>query len=269
MYLKTCSYYMKKTFVFFLIIGLSSCKSKIDFCKNEIIILEQKLERIYSDFQIRVLLRPDMYQDKYQQAIKLRDSIDLFIDRVTNNSSNNAIIDIYYCNYYFNNLLTNEDEFQKELISQRLSKWKNNEINSYAANCFKLDLMNIEYELVEYLFNTVEKEYYKFNKLDILVIDSSWIKKVGGTYTAHVYVAAIDTYSCLNIVLGEYYYDNYNLEIKENMDNCELLIKDGFGIVRKKLIKAGEDSITGIIRIYKPDGTICKYPFKRKFEIKE
>jgi len=119
------------------------------------------------------------------------------------------------------------------------------------------DIRSTESDIVSYLFNQIEAESFKFNKLRAEVFaPSSYILK-GDTYEAQVFLAAIDTTQNPKIVI-----DRKGPLNKNNF-------KDGRGIYTAKADKVGPVTWGGVITYTSPSGIEKPYEFESTYIVAE
>lgn len=119
------------------------------------------------------------------------------------------------------------------------------------------DIRTTESDVVNYLFNQIEAESFKFNKLRAEVYaPSNYILK-GDTYEAQVFLAAIDTTQNPKIVIDR------EGELKK-FDK-----KSGRAIYSAKADKVGPVSWGGIITYKSPSGIETPYEFKADYIVAE
>lgn len=117
------------------------------------------------------------------------------------------------------------------------------------------DIRSTESDVVSYLFNQIEAESFKFNKLRAEVFaPSSYILK-GDKYEAQVFLAAIDTTQNPKIVIDR----------RGPISDFE----DGRGIYEAKADKVGEMKWGGIITYRSPSGIEKDYPFESTYIVAE
>ena len=118
------------------------------------------------------------------------------------------------------------------------------------------DIRNTESDVVNYLFNQIEAESFKFNKLRAEVYaPSNYILK-GDTYEAQVFLAAVDTTQDPKIVI-----DRFG-ELKTFDDN-------GRGLYSAKADKVGPVKWGGVITYKSPSGIEKPYEFEAEYIVAE
>ncbi|MBI9057831.1 MAG: gliding motility protein GldM [Labilibaculum sp.] len=119
------------------------------------------------------------------------------------------------------------------------------------------DVRSTESDVVSYLFNQIEAESFKFNKLRAEVFaPSSYILK-GDTYEAQVFLAAIDTTQNPKIVIDR----------KGPMSKNDF--KDGRGLYSAKADKVGPVKWGGVITYKSPSGIETPYEFESTYIVAE
>ncbi|MFA9371047.1 MAG: gliding motility protein GldM [Labilibaculum antarcticum] len=117
------------------------------------------------------------------------------------------------------------------------------------------DVRSTESDIVSYLFNQIEAESFKFNKLRAEVFSPSNYILKGDTYKAQVFLAAIDTTQNPKIVVDR------TGPIKK--------FEEGRGIYTAKADKVGEMTWGGIITYTSPSGIDKKYEFTSTYIVAE
>ena len=117
------------------------------------------------------------------------------------------------------------------------------------------DIRSTESDIISYLFNQIEAESFKFNKLRAEVFaPSSYILK-GDTYKAQVFLAAIDTTQNPKIVIDR----------KGPISK----FKDGRGVYTAPTDKIGEVTWGGMITYTSPSGIDKTYDFESTYMVAE
>ncbi|WP_372752330.1 gliding motility protein GldM [Labilibaculum sp.] len=117
------------------------------------------------------------------------------------------------------------------------------------------DIRNTESDIVSYLFNQIEAESFKFNKLRAEVFSKSNYILKGDTYEAQVFLAAIDT--------------TQNPKIVVDRTGPIKTFKDGRGIYTAKTDKVGEVKWGGVITYTSPSGIEKPYEFESSYIVAE
>jgi len=118
-------------------------------------------------------------------------------------------------------------------------------------------ILDLEYETLTYLFKSISKNDFKFNKLEpVLILDKPRTRK-GELFTARIGLAAIDS-------------TRYgNVEIKNKNETHLIEIVDGFGIYRRETKFNKTYKIEGNYIHYTSQGTELTYPFEFEYYIDE
>nr|WP_320117638.1 gliding motility protein GldM [uncultured Marinifilum sp.] len=118
------------------------------------------------------------------------------------------------------------------------------------------DIRNTESDIVNYLFNQIEAESFKFNKLRAEVYaPSSYILK-GDTYEAQVFLAAVDTTQNPKIVVDR----------RGELTNFD---KDGRALFTAKADKVGPVKWGGILTYKSPSGIEKELEFSADYIVAE
>ncbi len=116
------------------------------------------------------------------------------------------------------------------------------------------DVRNSEADIINYLYNQIEAQSFKFNKLEAIVIPKSDYVLKGSTYEAEVVLAAFDTTQKPRIIVG----------------GSELPINNkARGLFKRQGTTIGYQTWKGEVEFKAPDGTIKTYPFDSKFQVAE
>lgn len=116
------------------------------------------------------------------------------------------------------------------------------------------DIRNAESDVINYLFNQIEAESFKFNKLTAEVFAKSSYVLKGDNYEAEIFLAAIDTTQNpkINVAGG--------VRIDENSKR---------GIYTRKASEVGVKKWGGIITYKSPSGIETDYPFEAEYIVAE
>ena len=117
------------------------------------------------------------------------------------------------------------------------------------------DIRSTESDIISYLFNQIEAESFKFNKLRAEVFSPSNYILKGDTYKAQVFLAAIDT--------------TQNPKIVVDRRGAISTFKDGRGIYSAKADKVGPVTWGGVITYTSPSGIEKKYDFESTYIVAE
>lgn len=117
------------------------------------------------------------------------------------------------------------------------------------------DVRNTESDVINYLYNQIEAESYKFNKLNAEVIAKSSYILRGDEYEAEIFLAAQDT--TLDPVI---YLDNGRKITK---------FREGKGIYKIKPGDVGRKTWGGVIRYKTPSGQEKTYKFSNEYVVAE
>ena len=168
-----------------------------------------------------------------------------------------------------------DSEYIKEIIiPNRFKKWAGNVDNSsYWENkdILKLDLLNLENELTSYLYNSIEADYYKFNKLKAIVVDSSENIKVGETYHANIFLAAEDTTVYPTIMVTDLSQPDSILLLNKPDNERLFLIEaiDGKGIYKMEANVPGKHGFKGVVLTRNSNGEIERFMFSKEFIVRK
>ena len=264
---------------FLIAIGLivfSSCgKNKNDYFIQESKIVNEKVMYNLEMIEKNYMLNPGMAKPYFDRAEYLKTSFDsllYFIDKENETKMENGIIDLY--SFIKSDSYFKSKFIQEIIISNRFNKWidiDKNSIFSDNEEILKLDLLNLENELTNYLYNRIEADYYKFNKLQAMVVDSCDNIKVGETYHANIFLAAEDTTFYPYIMVADYTQPD-SILLLNKPDNERLFLleaMDGKGIYKKKVSKPGKHGFKGVILIRNSSREIERFMFSKEFTVKQ
>ena len=116
------------------------------------------------------------------------------------------------------------------------------------------DIRNVESDVVNYLFNQIEAESFKFNELKAEVFAKSNYVLKGDTYEAEIFLAAIDTTQNPKIAVEG------GVKFDKNSKR---------GIYRRKTNELGIQKWGGIITYKSPSGIETDYPFEAEYTVSE
>ena len=123
------------------------------------------------------------------------------------------------------------------------------------------DIKNVEFEVVNKLFQSVSKKDYKFDKIEAKIIPNSNYVMLGEKYQADVFVAAFSTTQNPEILIGKY--DSTTNELVEVFDT--VIVDKGLGDYTVNTTREGIFEYEGLIKIKAPSGEIQRYPFKSEY----
>lgn len=116
----------------------------------------------------------------------------------------------------------------------------------------QVDVRNAETEVLNHLYSQIDAASFKFNKLEAVVIPDANYVTLGSSYSAKVFISAIDTTQKPRILVG-------NQEIPVDAS--------GKGIYTVKPTTTGAKPWGGVIMMKSPTGEELKYPFQSSFSV--
>ncbi len=261
----------------FIIIGLIffySCgRQENNYFLNESKVVNKKINYNLEKIQEKYMLNPGMVKPYFEIANYLKtnfDSILNFVDQGDKTKFQNRLDELY-------NTIKSAPYFDSQYIKEivipnRFKKWIDKaEISNYFENkgILKLDLLNLENELTNHLYNSIQADYYKFNKLEAMVVDSSDNVKVGDIYKAYIILAAEDTTIYPSIIVADYLQPDSVLNPirPDNKKTFYINVIDGKGIYQKKIHKLGKQGFKGVIQIPNSNGELERYIFHKEFTV--
>ena len=130
------------------------------------------------------------------------------------------------------------------------------------------DVKNAEGDAVNELFNSVNANDFKFDKLTAKVVAPTSYVFTGDHYTADVFVAAFNSTQNPSIWLCEH--DSvkpYAVKPGTPIDSTSVKVEAGMGKYDVVAGGVGLQKWAGLIRVKKPDGTFDTYPFKQEYMV--
>lgn len=267
-----------KKYILLLTVGLIvlySCGNKEkEYFQNEAKVVNEKIMYNLSKIEKKFMLNPTLTQPYFEFASYLNaafDTILLYIDNNNFNEVHNRYIDLYSnlgANSFF------DVNYIEEIVNPcYFNKWLGNEKKyDFADNkeILKLDVLNLENELINHLYNSIGADYFKFNRIRAMVVDSSNNIKVGETYHANIYLAAIDTTQYPLIMVADFSQPDSILLLNQpdNERLFEVDIINDKGVYKKKVTKPGKHGYKGVIRYRTPNGKSIRLMFYQEFEVR-
>lgn len=268
---------MKKHILILIgLITLYSCsREETDYFQNESKVVNAKIIYNLQKIEEKYALNPVMAKPYFIIADYLKsnfDSILVFVNQGNRAKFQNRLEE-------FHTIIKSDSYFDSEYIKEiiipnRFKKWIDNaESSSYWENkdILKLDLINLENELISYLYNSIEADYYKFNKLQAMVVDSSNNVQIGETYHANIFLAAFDTTRYPAIMVADYSQPD-NILLLDRPDNKRIFyieVIDGKGDYKVKVNKAGKHGFKGVIQFPNSQGELEKFMFYKEFTVRK
>ncbi|MGE4289157.1 MAG: hypothetical protein AB7E36_10730 [Salinivirgaceae bacterium] len=266
---------MKQNYFIFILILLFSCnQSPNDYLEKESAISKEKTEYFLFEIEKKYALNPDKIEPFIEISRELNRQFDLINKSIYNK-------DFLAAHKYLDNIVTYTKETElfktnyilKFILPKRTEQWVNvnkNNLNKVLKNdTFGLDMIKLKSELIQFIYSSIERDYYKFNKIFPVIVDSSNIIKVNETYVANIFLAGIDTTQNPQMMvanLGE----SDDVLLWDKADNerlFNLVVENGVGIYKMTARKPGTKELKGVVLIKNPDGKIEKYMFSKKFKV--
>lgn len=258
------------------LIILCSCGHKNDdYFTLESKIINEKINYNLRGIEKNYMLNPQMAAPFFEIASFLKisfDSILILAEQADLKGVNKGLTDLHSIvksDSYFDS-----DFIQDIVIPNRFNHLlDNNKKSNLPAKpeILRLDILNLEHELLNYIFNSIQDDYYKFNKLEAIVIDSSNNIKVGETYHANIFLAAYDTTVYPSIMVTDLSQPD-NVLFLNKPDNerlFELEVIDGRGIYKEKVYTPGTHGFKGVVNIRNSNGEIEKFMFYNEFTVRK
>ncbi len=133
------------------------------------------------------------------------------------------------------------------------------------------DVRNTEGQALNYLYGQIEAKDFKVNKLEPFVYATSNYVMKGGAYHAEVFIAATDTTTTPQVLVGPYKtIKNPDGTFKYVMTGSYKKLpvnKSGRGIYEVPANSTGDKKWGGLIRIKSPSGDTISYPFEAQYTV--
>ena len=268
-----------KKYILVLITGLAilySCENKNNnYFQNESKVVNEKISYNLKKINEKYMFNPELVRPYFEIAYYLMtnfDSLSYFIDQENETKVQNILLKLH--NTVKSDSYLNSEYIKKIIIPNRFNKWIGNTAKSNILEnkeVFKLDLLNLENELTSFLYNSIEADYYKFNQLQAMVVDSSDNIKVGDIYHANIFLAASNTTAHPSIMITDFSMPD-SILLLDKPDNKQLFFIDaidGKGIYKKKVKNAGKHGFKGVIKILNSKGEIEKFMFYKEFTVRK
>ncbi|SFF90082.1 hypothetical protein [Sunxiuqinia elliptica] len=264
-------------FISILTIGLiilCSCESKeSQYFHDESKVVNEKITYNLSKIQKKYAMNPQMAKPYFEFSSFLEtkfDSILYFVDQENSKEVYNRFINLY--SYIEPSSYFDSKYIQQIVIPNWFNKWIGNEKKydfSDNKEILKLDVLNLENELLNYLYNSIEADYFKFNQIQAMIVDSSNNIKVGETYHANIFLAAFDTTKYPLIMVADSSQPDSVLLMgrPDNKRLFEIEVINGKGIYKKKVHKAGIHGFKGVYCYPAPNGDLLRLTFYQEFNV--
>lgn len=159
-----------------------------------------------------------------------------------------------------NSVLNNLNTEDPKAVDGEFKSWESSKFESIPLvgvvtilTMYQNDLLNVEEDILRYLYSSIDAESFKFNKLEALVIpDSRYILK-GENFKAKIMLAAIDT-----------------TQKPEILANGRQVVYNGdFGIYSEAATTVGIRKLKGVINYVTPSGIALPREFEMEYEVAE
>jgi hypothetical protein len=258
-----------------LCLFFASCGSnQIDYLQNEADFLLQKIIFHKAQIEIKYELNYHKISPYKKLSDDITDTLGNFRGEIETLRDYNLISRLDQLGQYLHSMdLLQGDYMRDYIIPNRIDKWKTLDFGkangSEIIKLIKMDLLKLESDIIEFLYNSIERDYYKFNKLVPVVSSSSNNVKQGDIYHAKIYLAGIDTFADPWIIITNLNEPDSILfnEKVDYMRTFNLLVEDGIGIYNMKTSTPGKKGFKGVIQILNPEGYIEKIPFRHEYII--
>ena len=132
---------------------------------------------------------------------------------------------------------------------------------------FQANVRNTEADVLNYLLSNIGKTDFKFNKLEVKVIQPGYVVQ-GDSFRAEVFVAATDTTQDPLFEVGtKFDTSGGEFKITEAAPAENISVEDGKGIYKFKASNTGEFTWGGVLKVKKPGSTdeYVEYTFDETF----
>jgi gliding motility-associated protein GldM len=124
------------------------------------------------------------------------------------------------------------------------------------------EVQNAEFDIVNFLFASVDADSYRFDAIEAKVIPSSNFVFLGETYEAEILVAAYDTKSNPEVL----FVDGADKVTEQNIRNARRIEgRDGSVMIRIPTSSEGVKRYAGAIQVPDPSGVMRSYNFSHQF----
>lgn len=144
-------------------------------------------------------------------------------------------------------------------------------ISSESKTEQKLQALHLEAQLVRCVLEQIESDYFKFNALQVLVVDSSTEVKAGDTYEACFYLAVMDTTMLPVILVADLSVPDSALVNgfeKSDARLHQVEVSRHRSIFRMKISRPGKYGFKGVVFVPSSRGQIEPYLFEKEFTAK-
>ena len=131
----------------------------------------------------------------------------------------------------------------------------------------QLDIRNIEADVVDYLYESIDAKAIKFTSAEAIQIPQSNFVLVNDTFRAEIFISAKDTNQSPKVFVGDFdtlSNGSYKMVGKEGEDYYEVDVKNGKGMYSVKATKLGSEEWGGLIFMKTETGDKV-YPFKGEY----
>jgi gliding motility-associated protein GldM len=129
------------------------------------------------------------------------------------------------------------------------------------------DVKNAEADIINTLYNKIDANTFKFDKLEARVNAASNYVLIGDEYKAEIFVAGFSTTSNPQIWLGNY--DSLGNHLGGPIDSTSVIVQNGVGYYTASPTSEGTTEWGGIIRIKDPANPMAPpkvFPFKAEYK---
>lgn len=157
-----------------------------------------------------------------------------------------------------NSIVDNIDTTDPKPVDGEFKSWESSKFEAIPLvgvvtllTMYQSDILNIESDIVQYLYGSIDAESFKFNKLEALVIPESRYILKGESFKAHIMLAAVDTTAQPEIIAN----------------GRKVAYKGDFGFYTEPATTVGVQRVKGVINYITPSGVTLPRTFEIEYEV--
>jgi hypothetical protein len=128
------------------------------------------------------------------------------------------------------------------------------------------EAVGMEFKILNNLFAQVSASSFKFDNLAAIVVPEKTVLSVGENFNANVFVAATNTTSSPTIWICDV--DPATNNPIGKIDSTSVMVSNGIGHVSMNMQSAGQQKLSGVIKVKGSDDSWLSYPFNFSYEVK-
>lgn len=230
-------------------ISCSDQNKKAELFDHEINMIKKKTELVISDIKLKGNQFPNRYLKIRSHSAALNNSIDALKSILSKKNEKEYRRKIKSLKKVIteSNLYRGSAIF--DLIDERFNFLNQEKINDYKV--IKWNLLNLEYELQNYLYKHLHDDYLTFKTVNPIIVDDSFIYLVSTDSTVYQKIMIWD----INKADTLFYNKNKVTEIN---------LKNGRGLIDESIQKKFPEGFQGVFKVGTNRGDINYYHFKSK-----